>query len=111
MQIGTFTQSPDGYAGRLQTLTLDVALRLVRLSSPGAERTPDWRIMLEAADGTVEVGAGWSHRSDKAGDYVAVQLDCPTFPRPIRANLLRSPAQDGEHLLLWSPRVRRPKAG
>ncbi|MBB3862745.1 uncharacterized protein (DUF736 family) [Novosphingobium hassiacum] len=113
MQIGCFDKDGDGFVGCLTTLTLDVPLGLVPTGFTGHGRAPDWRVHL-AADATsagfgLEVGSGWNHDS-KAGSFIAVQLDCPSFPRPVRANLLRS-HRDGEaHVLLWSPRLRRHKA-
>jgi uncharacterized protein (DUF736 family) len=113
MQIGCFEQSGDGFVGRLLTLTLDVPLRLVPTGFAGHGRAPDWRIHL-ADDGApegigLEVGSGWNH-DGKAGGFIALQLDCPSFARPVRANLLRSHRDDAAHVLLWSPRLRRPKA-
>lgn len=113
MQIGYFHEDRDGFAGRLHTLTLDVALRLVPTGFTGQERAPDWRVHL--ADGSTpdgigpEVGSGWNHEG-RTGAFVTVQLDCPGFARPIRANLLRSNRGEEGHVLLCSPRLRRPKA-
>lgn len=106
MQIGLFIATPDGFSGRLRTLTLDVELRLVPALPKDSDKAPDWRVLL-AGDAPIEMGAGWTHEGANGGTYVAVQLDCPTFARSIRANLVRSIARDGEHVLLWSPRVRR----
>ncbi|SNS95546.1 DUF736 domain-containing protein [Sphingopyxis indica] len=113
MQIGCFKEDGDGFAGRLRTLTLDVALRLVPTGFTGHDRAPDWRVHLadNGAPETIgpEVGSGWNH-DGKTGAFVTLQLDCPGFARPIRANLLRSNRGDDGHVLLWSPRLRRPKA-
>lgn len=112
MQIGCFQAEGDGFAGRLQTLTLDVMLRLVPTGFTGHDRAPDWRVHLidaQRPDGIgPEVGAGWNH-DGKAQAFVALQLDCPGFARPIRANLLHSHRGDEAYVLLWSPRLRRPK--
>ncbi|WP_242129824.1 DUF736 domain-containing protein [Sphingobium sp. Sx8-8] len=113
MQIGCFRAEGDGFAGRLQTLTLDVALRLVPTGFTGHGRAPDWRVHLADADAPdgigPEVGSGWN-RDGKSGAFITLQLDCPGFARPIRANLLRSNRGDEGHVLLWSPRLRRPNA-
>ncbi len=113
MQIGCFQAAGDGFAGRLQTLTLDVALRLVPTGLTGHGRAPDWRVHLADADTPdgigPEVGSGWNHEG-KSGAFVTLQLDCPGFARPIRANLLRSNRDEEPHVLLWSPRLRRPRA-
>lgn len=113
MQIGCFHREVDGYAGHIRTLTLDVAVRLVPTGFDGHGRAPDWRVYRienAAAVGVgVEIGSGWNH-DGKTGTFITVQLDCPTFPRPIRANLLRSNRSEDAHVLLWSPRLRRSKA-
>ena len=113
MQIGCFRADGAGFAGRVQTLTLDVAVRLVPTGFVDHGRAPDWRVHLDDETrpdrvGT-EIGSGWTHQRP-TGQYVKVQLDCPSFPRPVRANLLPSTQNDEERVLLWSPRLRRPKA-
>lgn len=114
MQIGCFRAECDGFIGRVRTLTLDVAVRLVPTGSIDHGHMPDWRLHLD--DETqpsgigIEVGAGWTHSRPTIGQYIKVQLHCPSFPRPIRANLLPSTRRDGEHVLLWSPRMRSAKA-
>lgn len=112
MQIGCFHPEGDGFAGRLHTLTLDVALRLVPTGFTGHGRAPDWRVHLADADAPdnigPDVGSGWNN-DGKSGAFVTLQLDCPGFARPIRANLLRSHCAKETHVLLWSPRLRRPK--
>ena len=113
MQIGCFQSEGDGFTGRLRTLTLDVALRLTPTGFAEHERAPDWRVHLSGADAPggigPEVGSGWNHEG-KTGAFITLQLDCPGFARPIRANLLRSNREEVAHVLLWSPRLRRPKA-
>ncbi|BAV48062.1 hypothetical protein MLTONO_3159 [Mesorhizobium loti] len=57
-----------------------------------AENAPDYRVHL--FDGmsnkkVPEVGAAWKRTGEKAGEYVALLIDDPTFPHPIRANLFR----------------------
>ena len=114
MQIGCFRADGDGFVGRVQTLTLDVAVRLIPTGFVGHGRAPDWRVHLD--DKThpecigIEVGSGWTHKRPTIGEYITIQLDCPSFPRPVRANLLPSTQAGEEHVLLWSPRLRRPKA-
>lgn len=39
-QIGTFTRTADGFAGRLRTLALDVELTIVPATSSDADRNP-----------------------------------------------------------------------
>lgn len=114
MRIGCFRIEGVGFIGRVRTLTLDVAVRLVPTGSADRDNMPDWRVHLDdetQPDGIgAEVGAGWTHSRPTIGQFIKVQLHCPSFPRPVRANLLPSTRRSGENVLLWSPRLRSPKA-
>ncbi len=44
---------------------------------------------------------------EKAGDYISLQLDDPTFARPIRANLFQADEAGMAFTLLWSRPPRR----
>jgi uncharacterized protein (DUF736 family) len=114
VQIGCFRAHGAGYVGRVQTLMIDIAVRLVPTGFVDHGRAPDWRVHLDdqtRPEGIgPEVGSGWTHERPTTGPFIKVQLDCPSFARPVRANLLPSTRGDGEHMLLWSPRLRRPKA-
>ena len=103
--IGTFTARPDGFEGRLQTLTIDSALTIVPAEPGEAENAPDYRIMAGQGDTTFEVGAGWKRVGDKAGAYVAVLIDDPTLVQPLGANLFQSGPPT--HVLMWSRPSRR----
>ena len=102
MQIGRFARIGDSYVGQLETLALNVPLRIVPIADSGAERAPDWRVQLDDANVAAEVGAGWTHDRDGGGMFIIVQLDCPTFRRPLRASLLPSRTHDEVHVLLWT---------
>ena len=103
-QIGEFTRTKSGYSGRIRTLSLDIELTLVPAEPSDAENAPDYRIHHGNDEGP-EIGAGWKRSSDKAGDFVSVQLDDPTFPQPIRANLF----QNGDDKTSWSLHWSRPR--
>lgn len=105
MHIGTFTATADGFAGRLSLLTLDVELTIVPAEHSDSENAPDYRVLAGPSDEAREVGAGWKRTGDKAGAYVAVQIDDPVFVQPLRANLFQS-AGDA-HVLVWSRPSRR----
>lgn len=109
MIIGCFQESANGFTGHLSTLTLDAMLAIVPAES-AAENAPDWRVLLGDAESGTEVGAGWSRTSERAGSYVALQIDDPALGVPLRANLIRT-AQDGDtHHLLWSRPAPRERA-
>jgi uncharacterized protein (DUF736 family) len=106
-QIGSFRRTEFGYSGRIRTLSLNVELILIPVDNTEAENAPNYRIHLGDEQGP-EIGAGWKRTGEKAGDYVSLQLDDPTFTRPIRANLFQSGDDKSVWSLLWN---RPPKRG
>ena len=109
-QIGTFKRTKTGISGRIRTLALDAELILVPVDKRDAENAPDYRIHLGDDDGAEvgpEVGAGWKRSGEKAGDYISLRLDDPSFGQPIRANLFQADDKGTEFDLLWSCPPRR----
>ena len=102
-QIGEFTRTKTGYAGRIRTVALDVEMVLIPAERSDAENAPDYRIHLRNDDGP-EIGAGWKRTGEKAGDYVSLQIDDPSFRQPIRANLFQS----GDDKSAWGLHWNRP---
>jgi uncharacterized protein (DUF736 family) len=100
-QIGTFVRTRNGFSGRLRTLTLDIELVIVPADPSDAENAPNHRIHAGNEDGP-EVGAGWTRTGEKAGEYLALQIDDPTFTQPIRANLFQSGTDRSAFHLLWT---------
>jgi uncharacterized protein (DUF736 family) len=100
-QIGHFTRNKSGFAGRVQTLTIDRHLVLLPAEPSDADNAPDYRIHLGEADGP-EIGAGWKRVGEKAGDYVSLIIDDPLLPQPIRANLFQSGDDKSAWVLNWS---------
>ncbi|GLI98013.1 DUF736 domain-containing protein [Sphingobium sp. BS19] len=109
MHIGTFEKVADGYAGHLRTLSLDVAVRILPVDRKPTLKAPDWRVVLADGEARSDIGAGWSQESAAAGAYIVLQLDCPTWPRPLRASLLQSDSDPATFVLLWSRRSVRSK--
>ena len=107
-QIGQFAATADGFSGQLQTLTLDVPLTLVPAEHSDAENAPDYRVIAGEGPYAIEVGAGWKRVGEKAGAYVAVQIDDPSFVSPLRANLFQS--DNAGHVLVWSRPSKREAA-
>lgn len=101
MQIGFFRRAGDGYTGRLQTAALDVPLRLVP-ALPGTDKAPDWRVRLDDNGDGPEIGSGWTHERDDGATFIALRIDCPTFDRPLRVNLVPMRGDEDAHVLLWS---------
>ena len=108
MILGTFTTAEYGYTGHIKSLRLDAALSIIAAAPSSTDNAPDWRVLLGNADTGIEIGAGWNRTGKRAGDYIALQIDDPALPRPLRANLIRA-AQDEQYQLLWSRPAARTK--
>ena len=100
-QIGQFTTQSDGFSGRLHTPSLDVEICIIPAEPQDSENAPDYRIDLDDEHGP-EIGAGWKRTGEKAGAFVAVQIDDPAFVQPLRANLFHSNSDETSHILLWN---------
>jgi uncharacterized protein (DUF736 family) len=105
-QIGSFTRDTSGYSGRVHTLTLDFDAAIVAAEPNDAENAPDFRVHLGDADGP-EIGAGWKRTGEKAGEYVSLLIDDPTFVQPLRANLFRDDDKGAAWSLHWSRPTKR----
>ena len=111
-RIGTFKRTKAGISGRIRTLALDAQVILMSIDKD-AENAPDYRIHLGDVGGSEvgpEVGAGWKRTGEKAGEYISLLLDDPSFRQPIRANLFQVDDKGTEFDLLWSRPPRRHKA-
>jgi uncharacterized protein (DUF736 family) len=107
MRIGTFVAADGGFGGHLHTLTLDIDLVLVPADPSDSENAPDFRVIAGSNEEAREVGAGWKQVGEKAGDYVSLQIDDPSFVQALRANLFKD---DGNaHVLVWSRPTRRDR--
>lgn len=109
-QIGTFKRTKTGFSGHIRTLALDAKLVLIPVDKRDAENAPDYRIHLgddKGAEVGPEVGAGWKRTGEKAGDYISLQLDDPSFVQPIRANLFQANEAGTSFDLLWNRTSRR----
>lgn len=108
MKIGYLIASNGSFAGRLTTLTLDINLMLLPAEKRDNDSAPDFRVIAGEGKKAHEIGAGWKHIGEKAGDYVTVQIDDPAFVRPLCANLFKD--EGNGHVLVWSRPSRRGKA-
>lgn len=105
--IGEFTRTKSGYGGRIRTLALDAALALVPAEHSDAKNAPDYRVHLGDDADARQVGVGWKRSGEKAGEYVSLQLDDPTFAQPIRANLFQSADDTSAWGLYWNRPTKR----
>lgn len=107
-QIGQFTRTETGFVGQLHTLILYRELTLVPAAPSESDNAPDYRIHHGGDDGP-EIGAGWKRTGEKAGEYISLQIDDPTFALPIRANLFETDAEDRHWVLHWNRPAKRPE--
>jgi uncharacterized protein (DUF736 family) len=108
-QIGEFTRNQTGYSGRIQTLSLNLDIAIVEAEARDTENAPDFRVHAGSEDGPA-IGAGWKRSGEKAGEFVSLQIDDPTFAQPIRANLFQNSDDKKSWSLQWSrPRDRAEK--
>lgn len=98
--IGHFRREGEGFTGRLATLGLDVALRLVPTSRVSA-KGPDFLALV----GENEVGAAW-RASDASGALLNVKLDDPTWPEPANVRLMA--AENGVLPMTWIRKSENP---
>lgn len=102
--IGHVTRSQNGgFKGQLRTLSIRADIEIVPNERKASGTQPDYRVLSEG----VEVGAGWTRRSESSGrDYVSLSLAAPEFgPRRLYANLGRAAGQDDEDsfAIIWNP--------
>lgn len=102
--IGIFKRKNDGYKGTIRTLMLDREIDIIPAVGSDAENAPNYRVLT----GEVEVGVGWKRTGERAGDYVALVIDDPSFAHPIRANLFHLERDSDIFHLSWTRPPRRP---
>ena len=101
--IGHVTKQKDGnFKGQLKTLTFKAPIDILLNPSKSADNQPDYRVY----SGNVEIGGGWTRRSETSGkDYVSLSLADPSFgPKRIFANLGKAAGQDDEDVfaVIWN---------
>ena len=101
--IGTFSKTKaGGWEGKIRMLSAVMTARFVPNDNRDSETSPHFRLLSDCS----ELGAAWVRRSGSDNqEFLSVQLDDPTFERPISAALFYN--EDGERAqLVWN---RRPK--
>ncbi len=105
--IGQFMRENDGFIGHLTTLSLHQDIIIVAAEPSEAENAPDYRVhVLDTMSNETgaEICAGWKRTGEKAGEYVSLQLEDPTFEHTIRANLF----QAADDKSAWALHGKRP---
>lgn len=110
MPASYFESTADGYSGRIRLFGLDEAVVLVPAEPSDVENAPDYRIHLDDEDG-LDVGGGWKRVGERAGDYIALEIDSPIFPAPFRPMLFRADPEGRSFRLSWKrPRPREDRS-
>jgi len=107
MIIGNFRYDAehDIYAGEITTLTLLRGEVVLRPNDKSSEKEPDYRIVQERDDGTVEFGAAWKRKGERGREFLSVMLDDPALSSPLNAVMFT--AEDGEGTRLVWQRARK----
>ena len=100
-----FEPTANGYAGRVRLFGIDEAIVLVGIDPSDAENAPAYRIHLDDEDGP-EIGGAWKRVGERAGDYIALEIDSPLFPALFRPALFQTDDEAHTFRLAW----KRPKA-
>jgi len=101
-QIGEFTREESGFTGRIHTLTLFREITIVPVDPSDVENAPSYRVHHGADDNAPEIGAAWTESSEKAGEYLSLLIDDPSFAQPIRDRLFQHGADTTSWSLHWS---------
>lgn len=110
MPVNIFEPTNSGYTGRIRLFGINEAFALVALDPSDAEHAPDYRVHLDDQDGP-DVGGGWKRVGDRAGDYIALEIDSPLFPAPFRPVLFRTDDEGRTLRLSWKrPRPREDRS-
>ena len=85
--------------------------RILRIAiEPGdGENTPAYRIQLDDEDGP-DIGGAWKRVGERAGDYIALEIDSPLFPALFRPALFQADDEGRTFRLAWKrPRAREDR--
>ena len=99
--IGTFSKAKSGgWDGKIRMLSAVMNARFVPNDNRESDSSPHFRLMSD----TSELGAAWVRRAGSDNlEFLSVQLDDPTFERPISAALFYSENGERAHLV-WNRR-------
>lgn len=97
--IGTFSLKDGKYTGTIRTMTINVKSVLIPNDKNGNDKAPDFKLVA----GGAQLGAAWcsTGKGDDDRDYLSVELDDPSFAKPIRAAFFENP-EEGKGTLIWS---------
>ncbi len=102
--IGYVTKQADGrYKGNLRTVSIKAEIDILPNIQKTSDSQPDFRVVTEG----VEIGAGWTRKSETSGkDYVSLSIAAPEFgPSKLYANLGRAAGSEDKdrYAVIWNP--------
>jgi len=102
--IGYVTKQADGrYKGNLRTVSIKAEIDILPNIQKTSDSQPDFRVVTEG----VEIGAGWTRKSETSGkEYVSLSIAAPEFgPSKLYANLGRAAGSENKDLyaVIWNP--------
>ena len=101
-RIGEFTATDNGYKGQVRTMEMRFDVQLVRIPDAKADGPHYQALSSNGAD----IGAAWDRKSQSGGEpYLRVNLDDPSMPRKIQANLVNE--AEGKMGLMWQRPTRQ----
>ena len=101
LNIGSFTATETGYAGKLDTIAAKASVTFERTAEKEKDSHPDYT----ALSGGKEIGVAWD-RSDDRGQYVSVSFEEPSLA-PGFYTLVKSGAEKGYALLYRRPMAKK----
>lgn len=109
MSSTIFEPTANGYAGRVRLFGIDEAIVLVAIEPGEAENAPHYRIHLDDEDGP-DIGGAWKRVGERAGDYIALEIDSPLFAALFRPALFQADDEGRTFRLVWKrPRPREDR--
>ena len=106
MKTNILEPTANGYAGDIRLFGIKETIALVAVEANDAENAPDYRVHLDDEDGP-DIGGAWKRVGERAGDYIALEVDSPLFPSPFRPVLFRADDEGRTFRFSWKrPRSR-----
>lgn len=100
MPANIFEPTANGYAGRARHFGIDEAIVLVATEPSDIENAPNYRIHLDDENGP-DVGGAWKRVGERAGNYIALEIDSPLFPELFRPALFQVEDDGRTYRLVW----------
>jgi len=104
MKTNILEPTANGYAGDIRLFGIKETIALVAVEANDIENAPDYRVHLDDENGP-DIGGAWKRVGERAGDYIALEVDSPLFPSPFRPVLFRADDDGRTFRLTW----KRPK--